>query len=202
MALSMKQQVLVIHGGNAFETHEEYISYLQNAEVTLERIQFKDWKKNLSGALGEHFEVIAPQMPNAMNARYAEWKIWFEKLIPLLHDEIIFIGHSLGGIFLAKYLSENVYPKAIKATFLIAAPYNTENEHPLVDFIITKDLSLFEKQGGIISLYHSTDDFIVPYSNFIAYQNVLPNARAYSFDDKNHFLQAAFPELVVEIQKL
>lgn len=198
----MKQQVFVIHGGNAFETYEEYISYLQNAEVTLERLQFKDWKKNLAEMLGENFEVISPRMPSAMNARYSEWKIWFEKCIPLLSDDVIFVGHSLGGIFLAKYLSENVYPKPIKATFLVAAPYNTESEHPLVDFIISNDLSLFESQGGDICLYHSTDDFVVPYSNFIAYQNALPNARAYSFDDKNHFLQAEFPELVAEIRKL
>ena len=44
------------------------------------------------------------------NARYEEWKIWFERMIPFLNDNVILVGHSLGGIFFVKYLSENLLP--------------------------------------------------------------------------------------------
>ena len=151
----MKKQIVVIHGGDAFDTYGEYLSYLKNKEVSLERIQFKDWKRNLSDDLGVEAQVLTPQMPNSQNARYLEWKIWFEKIISLLGENVIFVGHSLGGIFLAKYLSENNYQKIIKAVFLVAAPYNTETDHPLVDFNIENDLSSFARQGGKIFLYHS-----------------------------------------------
>jgi hypothetical protein len=37
------------------------------------------WKKWLAEGLSQHYEVMRPDMPNTMNAKYAEWKIWFEK---------------------------------------------------------------------------------------------------------------------------
>lgn len=198
----MKKQVLVIHGGSAYEMYDEYLADLIVREVTFERLNFKGWKLRLGELLGDGYQVLNPQMPNSQNARYAEWKIWFEKLILLLEDDAVLVGHSLGGIFLAKYLSENEYPKKIKATFLVASPYNTENEHPLVDFIISKDLSLLEKQGGEIHIYHSKDDQIVPYTNFLSYKESLPNAQVHIFEDQGHFHQESFPELIEDIKEL
>lgn len=198
----MAKQIVVIHGGNAFEKYEEYLQYLKGKEITLSKLNFRDWKMTLAEALGNEYQVISPQMPNSQNARYAEWKIWFEKLITILDGTVVFIGHSLGGIFLAKYLSENNYPKKIKATFLVAAPFNTENEHPLVDFIISRDLSMFAGQGGDIFLYHSKDDEVVPYSNVLSYQQALPGAYVRIFEDRQHFKQTEFPEIVDDIKKL
>lgn len=39
-------------------------------------------------------------MPNSNNAHYQEWKIIFDKIVTLLDEDVIFISHSLGGIFL------------------------------------------------------------------------------------------------------
>lgn len=198
----MKQQVFAIHGGNAFDTYEEYIADLKQQEVTIERTRSLDWKGNLQKVLGDSYEVILPRMPNSQNARYAEWKIWFEKFVPLFEENIIFIGHSLGGIFLAKYLSEEKYPKKIKATLLVAAPYNAPDDHPYVDSNILTDLSGLEKQGGKVILYHSKDDQMVPFSNFERYQRELPGAVVRVFNDCQHFNSADFPELIVDIQNL
>lgn len=198
----MKQQVFAIHGGNAFDTYEEYIADLKQQEVTIERTRSLDWKGNLQKVLGDSYEVILPRMPNSQNARYAEWKIWFEKFVPQLKEDVIFIGHSLGGIFLAKYLSEETYPKQIKATLLVAAPYNAPDDHPYVDFNILTDLSGLEKQGGKVILYHSKDDQMVPFSNFERYQRELPSAVVRVFNDRQHFNSADFPELIVDIQNL
>ena len=121
----MKQQILLIHGGDAFDTYDEYISFLKNFELDLEGLKKKGWKNSLQDKLGEGYDVIMPRMPNAFNARYSEWKIWFEKIINLLDNEVILVGHSLGGIFLVKYLAEEDFPKSVKATFLVAAPFKT-----------------------------------------------------------------------------
>jgi predicted alpha/beta hydrolase family esterase len=198
----MKRQIVIIHGGNAFEKYEDYIAYLTAKELRIEKLLSQGWKLNLGQKLGNTYQVLNPQMPNSLNARYAEWKIWFEKIIPLLDDTVAFIGHSLGGIFLAKYLSENTYPKKIRATFLIAAPYNTKDQHPLVDFIITEDLSLFAQQAGEVFLYQSTDDMVVPFENVTSYQKALPNAQIRIFKDKQHFNQEEFPELIADIVSL
>jgi uncharacterized protein len=198
----MKQQVVIIHGGDAFKNYEDYLENLKTKDITIERIRFVGWKENLKRDLGDKFDVLTPKMPNAQNAKYEEWKIWFEKIIPLLDKEIILIGHSLGGIFILKYLSENNYPKKIKATFLIAAPYNTPDKHLLADFIINISFDNFIKQAGKVFLYHSKDDPIVPFNNMEEYKKAIPDSQLLVFQDKGHFNLESFPELIKNIRKL
>ncbi|KND52079.1 MAG: hypothetical protein AB202_04070 [Parcubacteria bacterium C7867-007] len=200
----MKKQIFVIHGGHARDSYEDYLKHLKEKEVDLEylRNKSKSWKRELGDTLGTEYEVYNPQMPNAENAKYLEWKIWFEKFIPYLADDIILIGHSLGGIFLAKYLSENDFPKKIKATFLVAAPYNTPTEHPRADFNILTPLTKLEEQGGKIFIYHSKDDQVVPYSNFEHYQADLPNAHLQIFESAGHFNDEKLPEIISDIEAL
>jgi predicted alpha/beta hydrolase family esterase len=49
-----------------------------------------------------------PQMPSPDNAHYNEWLIVFKKLLECIPytEETIFVGHSLGGCFLLKALSD------------------------------------------------------------------------------------------------
>ena len=191
----MKTQVVVIHGGGAHEKYEDYLNDLRTVDVSLEKIRSIGWKGNLGKDLGKDFDVLTPRMPNSQNARFLEWKIWFERLIPLINDEVIFVGHSLGAIFLIKYLSENTYPKKIKATILVGAPYNTPEKHPLVDFTLTKTLDGFIKQAGEIIFYHSKDDKIVPFENMERYKIAIPNAIYNVFENRGHFNDESFPEI-------
>ena len=116
----MKQQVFYIHGGNAFSDYQDYISYLKTREIrdlpSSERT--KKWSSTLAEDLGENFEVFTPAMPNKQSAKYQEWKIWFERHFEYLSDNLILIGGSLGGYFLAKYLVENDLPFKLKTTLL------------------------------------------------------------------------------------
>jgi predicted alpha/beta hydrolase family esterase len=198
----MKQEILIIHGGGTFDTYDEYINFLKTKEVTLDRLFRKDWKTSFQEKLGDNYLVLAPQMPNSQNARYLEWKIRFERIMPVLDELLILIGHSLGGIFLAKYLSENSISKKVIATILIAAPFKDEPGESLTDFKIGNDLTMLEKQGGKIFLYHSKDDPVVPYAHVEMYQNLLPKAVMRTFEDRQHFNQPEFPELMKEIQEL
>lgn len=196
----MKQQIFAIHGGGAFDTYEAFLQDLRSINLDLSRATREGWKQGLQETLGENFEVIQPRMPNANNAKYLEWKIWFEKHIPFMQDGVILIGHSLGGIFLAKYLSEEMLPKTIRATLLVAAPFDTETDHSLGDFILSASLETFEKQAGNVYLFQSKDDDIVPYSNVESYMRELPNAHLISFEDRGHFHQEKFPELIEVIK--
>ena len=201
----MKNQIVVIHGGETFDTYEEYFEFLKNRLIDFEeyRTDKTRWKNNLGKDLGPGYEVIMPEMPSKLNAKYAEWKIWFEKFIPYLDEKIILVGHSLGGIFLVKYLSENDFPKKIMATFLISAPFNTDGSNfSLADFILPDSLARFEKQSKKIILYHSKDDSTVPFSAFENYQKKLEKAEVEVFEDRGHFVQETFPELIEAILKL
>jgi predicted alpha/beta hydrolase family esterase len=199
---NMKKQVFVVHGGDTFATYDEYLSFLKNWQIDFERYREgkSDWKRNIASALGADYEVIFPEMPNKRNAKYIEWKIWFEKFIPHLDPQIILVGHSLGGTFLAKYLSENTLPKFISATFLVAACYDDkDSDYSLADFALPENLANFEKQSAKIFLYHSNDDFVVPFADLGKYQKVLPKATSRIFADRGHFNQETFPELIGDI---
>lgn len=198
----MKQQVLVIHGGDTFETYEAYLKDLEQTQMTLDRIRHRDWKQGLQAALGDQFEVLQPRFPNAQNARYAEWKIYMDKILPLLEDGIILVGHSMGGIFLAKYLSNNESPIRIKATMLVAAPYDDESQYSLTDFKVEGNLDGLVKQGGKIFVYQSQDDFVVSPAEVEKYKAALPDAKICIFSDRNHFIDPEFPEIVEDIRSV
>lgn len=202
MIQHMKQQILVLHGGDAYETYDEYLDSLRTSNVTLERVRSKGWKANLQQELGENFDVIFPKMPNAQNARYIEWKLWFDNIVPLLDDDLILVGHSLGGIFTVKYLSENEFPKLIKSVLLVGTPYNTPTRHPLVDFVITSPLDRFVAQANKIIIYHSKDDKVVPFSNAKQFHKEIPGSELRVFEDRGHFNAESFPEMVKDIKNM
>jgi len=198
----MKQQIVLIPGGNAFRKYEDYLKDLENTKLSLSFFDKKDWKTGLAAALGDSYQVIIPQMPNRFNARYKEWKIWFEKIADLLENDVILIGSSLGGIFLAKYLAENTFSKKLKAVFFLAAPYNTDKNSDLCDFVTSEDLSNIEKQTKRIFIYQSKNDEIVPFEDCRKYERLLPEATLRVFESYGHFKLLEFPEIVKEIRSL
>ncbi|MFC1623136.1 alpha/beta hydrolase [Patescibacteria group bacterium] len=199
----MKKQILVIGGGETFETYDDYLEYLKLYEMNIDRVKAKRWKNELQDVLGDEWEVIFPVMPSARNAKYLEWKIWFEKFIPYLRDDVILLGHSLGGTFLVKYLSENEFPLKISAAFLIAPPFDDKDritEHSLADFILSGSLGKFENQCEKIYVYFSKDDPVIPFADLSKYEKAFPDAEKVVFEDKGHFNQEEFPELVEKIK--
>ena len=198
MKQNMKHQVVVIHGGNSFKTRKAYFGFLKALRIDFKRyLSAKiSWKKRLGKALGRNYEVILPDMPNKMNAKYAEWKIWFKKFIPHLRPGVILIGHSMGGVFLAKYLSETRFPKRIRAVFIIAAPTGAG------DFAPPKNLKKVGAQAEKIFLYYSKDDPVVPFADLKKYQQSLQSATIRIFRNRGHFNQEKLPELVNDIRNL
>ncbi len=199
-----RQQILHIHGGNAFSSYENYISYLSERTFNPYKTNKNRWNRNYYNFLDEnYFEVFRPDMPCAFNAKYYEWKIWFEKIFPYLVDNIILIGHSLGGTFLAKYLSENDFQFKIKQLHLIAPVYDYEDSNEqLADFKITEFPKDFLKNDiDKIHIYHSEDDKYVPISESKKYHTVLPGSHFHKFHDRGHFLDETFPELFNNIKE-
>jgi predicted alpha/beta hydrolase family esterase len=196
----MQKQIVVIHGGDSYETREKFLDMLKNWKVTKESFLPKaDWKSFLQKDLGDGYEILSPRMPNKQNAKYDEWKIWFEKMLPFITDRVILIGHSMGGLFLAKYLSENKSLKKISALFLVAPPYRDTED--IANFPITDDLQKVWEQCQNIHIFQSEDDPLVPMSEAGEYQKAWPGAKMDIFADRGHFNQEDFPELVEEIKK-
>lgn len=203
----MKTQVVCIHGGCAFSDYARFLKTLQKTwTVDPYEQKQKRWRETLPQALGEEYEVFLPQMPNKQNAKYEEWKIWFEKYVSFLHDDVFLIGHSLGGYFLVKYLLENQLPVSVRGLFLIAAParrFTDDSGEDGGDFHFDANkLPQLANKARKIAVFHSTDDPVVPYEHALVYTEVLPDATLHHFEDRGHFLQGEFPELVEEVRRL
>jgi len=201
----MPQQIIVLHGGDTFDTYEAYIADLKSWVIDFDgyKSTAADWKRNLATDLGEQYDVILPAMPNKANAKYLEWKILFDKLVPFFQPGVILIGHSLGGTFLAKYVSENTLPVPIKAMLLVAPPFDDKDaDYSLADFVLPEDLSNISKQTNHIFLYHSEDDPVVPFVDASKFKTKLPELVLTTFKDRGHIRQQHLPEVVEAIQQL
>lgn len=196
--MKTKKQIFLIHGGMTFRKESEYIDYLKTRDVSIEKkVRWMD--QYLDEKFGKKFQIIRPRFPKSENAKYKEWKIWFERFIPLLNDNIIFIGSSLGGIFLAQYLSENKFPRKILSVYLVCPPFDDTciGEDLVGGFKLKSDLSLLEKNCKDITLMFSADDDCVPIYHAEKYRNKLKNSKIITYKSKNgHFKISKFPEIV------
>lgn len=193
-------QILIIHGGMTFKSKENYLNFLKTREITIEEVEKIGWKnKFLSESLGEDFQIIKPRMPLADDAKYEEWKITFERYIELLNDKIILIGSSLGGTFLAKYLSENKLSKNLLSAFLIAPPFDSSlpGEDLVGGFDLGQDLSTLDNSTENLYLMFSKDDDVVPVDHAEKFRSKLTDANIIIYESKGgHFQIPEFPEII------
>ncbi|MBS3144536.1 alpha/beta hydrolase [Candidatus Woesearchaeota archaeon] len=200
--MGKKIQVLFIHGGMTFKNKKDYINFLKKRKVRVkEKIRWHG--QYLKEKLGRNFEIIKPSMPLPENAKYSEWKIHFERFFPYLRNNIILIGSSLGGVFLAKYLSEHKFPRKIIAAYIICAPYDNhlEGEDLVGGFKLKSDLSLMEKNAKRLYILFSKNDDIVPIAHAKKYAKRLKNANIIVYKHiKGHFQITKFPEIIKMIK--
>lgn len=197
------QQIIVIHGGTTFADYQDYVDCLATKPLEISHFLYKPkWKETLQQKLGDKYQVLLPTMPNSTNARYSEWKVWFDNLTAIIADDCILIGHSLGGIFLAKYLSENTFPRRIKSTILVAAPHSDEASGDLTDFKLGGVLSGLAEQAGRLVFIFGNDDPVIPLSEIEKYKADLPLAEFRIVSAPDHFVRPEFLELVELIDSL
>lgn len=195
------KQVVVIHGGDSFLDYKEYLRYLKSTPVSSNTyLPRRGWKEGLPKALGSQYQVLLPRMPNNMNARFLEWKVWFERMFPYIKSNVVLIGHSQGGIFLLKYLTEKKFPKKIRALILVAPPHNKTKG--VGDFRIVSSVHQITQQCRNIIFFHSQDDPIVPFTELARYQQQLPDAAYMVYTKRGHFTGRTFPEIIRLIKSL
>ncbi len=196
-------QIFYIHGGMTFNNRREYLHFLKTRKISIEpKIRWSE--AYLSKHLGSVCQIIRPRMPLMDFAHYEDWKIIFERYFPKLRNNVILIGASLGGIFLAKYLSENKFPKKILSVYLVCPPFDGRGlGEPLVGgFKLKSDLSLLLKNCPRINLLFSKNDKVVPPVHARRYAAKLPQARIVVYPHiRGHFQIPKFPEIVRMIKR-
>lgn len=193
-----KTQILFIHGGETFKTKKDYLNFLKKRHISIAKKN--KWSLDfLDKELGKKFEIIRPQMPLKEYSNYKEWAIYFERFFPYLNNNLILIGNSLGGIFLAKYLSEHKFPKKLLSVYLVCPPFDGSmpNDDLAGGFSLKSDLSLLEKNTKNLYLLFSAKDDVVPVGHAEKYRAKLKKAKIIIYKNiKGHFQVAKFPEIV------
>jgi predicted alpha/beta hydrolase family esterase len=198
------QQVLFIWWWNAYPSRETFIQELLKRDYDPFEIK-KRWRFTLQKELWDDYQVAILDMPNRTFALYKEWKIQFEKSFQYLNWNQIIIAHSLWTIFILKYLTENWFPKKIKQLHLVSALIDDKDlpleENYIGDFQFDiKKIPEIEKICGKIFLYHSKDDFCVPFSQWERLHESIPNAKFEVFEGRGHMNMEEFPELIQNIK--
>lgn len=139
--------------------------------------------------------MLLPTFPNSFNAAYDEWVVYFEKLFPYFGNDVRLVGHSLGAMFLAKYLHTHVLPQKIRQIVLVAGQYGTRENDDLGSFVVDNAGGL-ERSADEIHLFYSTDDPVIDFASVHEFKKDIPTAISHEFTDRGHFLAPEFPELL------
>lgn len=191
----------MVHGGMTFKNDKDYVHWLKTRKTLTKKRPY--WEADLEEKLGKKFEIIRPRMPLQDNAKYRDWKIAFERYVPLLRKNFILIGSSLGGIFLAKYLSEHKLPKKALSAYFVCAPFDATlpTEDLVGGFSLKTDISLIERNCKNLHALFSKDDGIVPVSHAEKYKKRLKKAHVVVYTNKKgHFTAPKFPEIIKMIR--
>lgn len=197
------KQIIIIWWWWCFLTKEAFYNALKTREYNPFE-KSKNRRERLTEQTEKTYQTIIPTMPCKQNADYIAWKIWFERHFEFFNNEdIILIGHSQWAVFLTKWLSENQFPKQVKQLHLVSWVFddNDLDEETIGNFIFDpSNLNNIESQVNHIFIYHSKDDDIVPFRHGEELAKHLPSGNFLIFENRGHFREYNFPELLENIK--
>jgi uncharacterized protein len=147
--------------------------------------------------------TVAIEPPRPWQPRYDIWKKELERFE--ITPETILVGHSCGGGFIVRWLSEQKEARVNKV--LLVAPWLNPEHNPRSDtadfFDFTIDPHLAERTAGI-TILNSDNDELTIHRSVQMIRDGVRGVKYREFHNYGHFcyedLQTeAFPELVEEI---
>lgn len=155
------------------------------------------WYQSTAAALASEFTVVTPDMPQPMLGYVAQWLPALQALDP--DEQTILVGHSLGGTLLLRYLEQA--KRSVAGFYTVAAPIDDldrDKLHATGFFDTDFDWDTIRRRANKRVVIASKDDDTVPF--WQAEQIAAKSAgELMSFDDKGHFKQDIFPELVARL---
>ncbi len=173
----MKRNAILIHGTC---DKEEYYS---NKYPTASNSHWFPWLSKQLIILD--IPTVSVEMPNSYMPNYSTWKKEFERFD--ITPETILIGHSCGGGFLIKWLSQN---KDIKVNnVILVAPWLDPHKskgvnNDFFDFEIDENL---KKKTKNLSLFVSSDDEEDIQISVKEILNKVKNIKVKKFKKHGHF---------------
>jgi predicted alpha/beta hydrolase family esterase len=189
-------QVILIHG---MPDKEEYF------DSSLPKPIDAHWLPWIKESLKEKgIETNIPEMPRPYEPNYRAWSEVFEQF--KISNETTLVGHSCGGGFLLRYLSEHpeLKPKRVilVAPWIDTEPYELEEGNDFFHFEIDPALTSRTE----LHVFISSDDDAPMIRTAEMIEHALPNTTWHRYTDKGHFTKGdlgtkEFPELLEEVLK-
>ena len=183
-------QIIIIHG---MPDKEEYLGDLWPSPSNAHWIPWLQKELSRKEVLSQ-----APEMPRPYELNYQEWLDVFEQF--KISNKTTLIGHSCGGGFLLRYLSE--HPEINPKKVILVAPWIDPEPHELEE---GNDFFKFKIDEDVVSrtslhVMYSTDDLGPCIRSAEIIRIAIPNATYHVYTDKGHFTEPdlgdkAFPEL-------
>lgn len=146
--------------------------------------------------------AVAIEPPEPWKPRYGAWKKEFERFD--ITSETILVGHSCGGGFLIRWLSENRDKKVGKV--VLVAPWLNPENNPISDtadfFDFDIDQELVQRTNGVM-IFNSDNDSATIQKSVEIIRNKVRDIEYREFHNCGHFClndmkTEEFPELAEE----
>jgi len=184
-----KQNCIIIHGSPLSDKTKE------PDYIPADKKHWLPWLKENLEKLG--IKTFIPLMPQAWQPVYADWKKEFEKVE--INENTILIGHSAGGAFLARWLSET--GRKVGKLILVAAGRKLTNDNQrLADFYTFKLNKNIKNQVSEVVIFVADDEEEYRRQSAADYQKDL-DGRLIELKGMGHFTfddmkKNDFPELL------
>ncbi|KKR07426.1 MAG: hypothetical protein UT43_C0027G0005 [Parcubacteria group bacterium GW2011_GWC1_39_29] len=178
---------IIIHG---MPSKEEYLNPTNPSASHNHWFPWLQRQLILNGVLAQ-----TPEMPTPYEARYEEWCSVLEQFH--INEDTILVGHSLGGGFLVRWLSEN---KTKVGRVVLVAPWLDPNKELTTGFFnFSIDPELANRTKGL-TVFISDDDDQEELTSSEILKNTVPGLNVKEFTGKGHFILQhmgtnEFPEL-------
>ncbi len=134
--------------------------------------------------------TATPEIPNAFYPDYRVWKKEFERFD--VNKNSVLVGHSCGGGFLLRWLTEN---KLIIKKLVLVAPWLDPKRKKTKDFFEFMIDPKIQERAGEIHIFISKDDNEDIIISVKTIKGKFPDAIIHEFVDKGHF---CFEEMKTE----
>jgi predicted alpha/beta hydrolase family esterase len=138
-----------------------------------------------------------PEMPHAWNPQYPIWKKEFERYD--LDESSILVGHSCGGGFLTRWLTE--HPQVRVDKIVLVAPWVDPFRRKTTDFYDFEIDPSLASRANNLTIFHSDDDMEEVQESVRRLRRIISGAKYREFHKYGHFCietmnTSAFPELL------
>jgi len=180
---------IIVHGT---ADHEEYFD---ESVPSSSNHHWIPWLQKQLIVRGIHAHT--PEIPSAWKPHYPFWQSEFERYA--VNEETILVGHSCGGGFLTRWLSQ--HPQVKVGKVVLVAPWLDPDRRKTTDFFDFEiDPNIAARTNGL-TIFHSDNDMKEVADTVQRLRNVLKGIDYREFHHYGHFCLVdmktpAFPELL------